>query len=509
MVIKSRERVQKFGEVFTPRWMVKRMLALPEIQILLQDLHTKFIDPCAGEGAFLTEILREKLNFNPYQPLEVLRSIYGVEIQLDNLAYVRKNLAEIIAAHCHTDLEDSRIWQILNQNIIHGDALKLFQPPPKVEEMNLFEGFYMTDTTLTKFFAEMCGLTDEQVKNAVIITNPPYQEDRKGDNKNYSAPVYHKFVEAFHKTSDRVMILHPARCLFNAGATPKDFNQKLLNDEHVTVPIYEPDGSKVFPNAGVDIKGGVAVTYRDANKNFGKIGTFIPLPELQSIHKKVVVDNKNFQPLSKIMHGQMTYKLSDKAYADFPDLPKRLPRRTDTALRTNAFEIMPDIFLENKPNDGHEYFKIEGLIQNKRTSRFVRQDYMIDIPELHHYKVFIPAANGSGSLNEKLSTPLVGLPLVGSTQTFISVGDFHSEAEAVACMKFIKTKFARALLGILKVTQHNPPEKWKFVPLQDFSADSDIDWSRSIDRIDLLLYQKYALTYDEIKFIETHVKPME
>lgn len=64
------------------------------------------------------------------------------------------------------------------------------------------------------------------------------------------------------------------------------------------------------------------------------------------------------------------------------------------------------------------------------------------------------------------------------------------------------------MLGILKITQHNPPEKWKYVPLQDFTENSDIDWTKSIPEIDQQLYKKYGLDKDEIEFIETHVKAM-
>ena len=76
-------------------------------------------------------------------------------------------------------------------------------------------------------------------------------------------------------------------------------------------------------------------------------------------------------------------------------------------------------------------------------------------------------------------------------------------------MKYIKTKFARALLGVLKVTQDNPPDKWEYVPLQDFTSSSDIDWTQSVAEIDVALYKKYNLSDEEIEFIETHVKAMD
>ncbi len=125
------------------------------------------------------------------------------------------------------------------------------------------------------------------------------------------------------------------------------------------------------------------------------------------------------------------------------------------------------------------------------------------------YKVLIPKSNGSGAIGEVLSTPLIGEPLIGYTFSFIGIGAFDTYKEAEHLLKYIKTKFARTALGILKITQDNLPEKWKYVPLQDFTNNSDIDWSKSIPEIDKQLYAKYGLSEEEINFIEQNVKPME
>lgn len=65
------------------------------------------------------------------------------------------------------------------------------------------------------------------------------------------------------------------------------------------------------------------------------------------------------------------------------------------------------------------------------------------------------------------------------------------------------------MLGILKATQDNKKEAWRLVPLQDFTASSDIDWSQSVADIDRQLYRKYSLSESEIAFIEEKVRPME
>ena len=94
-------------------------------------------------------------------------------------------------------------------------------------------------------------------------------------------------------------------------------------------------------------------------------------------------------------------------------------------------------------------------------------------------------------------------PLVGCTQTFITCPS-GSEEECINVDKYINTKFVKALLSVLKVTQHNPPATWQFVPLQNFSNNSDIDWSGSLANIDKQLYKKYELDDAEINFIESH-----
>jgi hypothetical protein len=93
-------------------------------------------------------------------------------------------------------------------------------------------------------------------------------------------------------------------------------------------------------------------------------------------------------------------------------------------------------------------------------------------------------------------------------KTFITIGTFSEQSEADACLKYVKSKFTRAMLGVLKITQHNPAKVWKYVPLQDFTNASDIDWSKPIPEIDQQLYSKYKFDADEIAFIELHIKPM-
>ncbi len=95
------------------------------------------------------------------------------------------------------------------------------------------------------------------------------------------------------------------------------------------------------------------------------------------------------------------------------------------------------------------------------------------------------------------------------TETYLVVDHFDSEEQAVNLSKYLKTRFVRFLIAQLASTQHLSKDKFAYVPLQDFTSNSDIDWSVSIADIDRQLYRKYGLSADEVAFIEKMIKPME
>ena len=339
-----------------------------------------------------------------------------------------------------------------------------------------------------------------------IIGNPPYQDETLGDNKGFAPPIYNKFLENAYEIADAVEMIHPARFLFNAGSTPKEWNRRMLSDEHLKVLYYEQDSSKVFANT--DIKGGVAITYHDKNKDFGAIEIFTAYVELNGILKKVI-HNENFVELSKIVVSSYSYHFTDQMHKDFPEAIEQLSKGHMYDLKSNIFERLPEVFCDQKPQDTFSYIQILGRENSERVYKYIRKDYVNKACNLDKYKIFLPKANGIGLLGEVLSAPLIAGPKIGATETFLSIGSFDTQKEVECALKYIKTKFARVLLGTLKTTQDITPDKWKNVPLQDFTVSSDIDWSKSVHEIDAQLYEKYGLDEQEIDFIESHVKEME
>lgn len=354
------------------------------------------------------------------------------------------------------------------------------------------------------------------------IGNPPYQQEQESANsegslKNFAPPVYNLFIDAATEVAEKVELIHPARFLFNAGSTPKAWNEKMLNDEHFKVLKYEPDSDKVFPGLSTPIKGGIAITYHDKSKAFGAIQAFAQYPEANTVAHKVTSRN-DFISLSNIIYSRTAYRLTEALHKDFPNVRYkedengnnvgRLSKGHDYDMASNIFERLPMVFKDKKPTDSDSYIRILGREDNKRIYKWIERKYVNTVDNLEYYKVLIPQANGNGSFGETISNPIVEVPGVGNTETFISIGKFSTESEANSASLYIKTKFARMLLSVLKVTQNGNKPVWKMIPLQDFSSQSDIDWRGSISDIDKQLYAKYGLSQEEIDFIEENVKEM-
>ena len=458
-----------------------------------------------------------------------VQSTYGYEYQGDNLLLARVNLLLTYAEHLQarwqrkpTKEELQPIANIISWNLWQMDGLHLSvpggKPQPETEQLDLFSMFGAAEPQPPTVSCKVKNWRSNKTQNFetiqegstsmkfdYVIGNPPYQEEAPGTSTS-DKPVYHTFMDAAYSVSDKVELITPARFLFDAGATPSVWNRKMLNDTHFKVLQYESDAKYFF--SSIELPGGIAISYRDATRNFGAMKQFIQYNELNKIARKV--KEKHEKTLNSIMYPQNKFNLSN-LYEDFPILKTRIGSDgKDKRFRQIVMERFPEIFSEQKSDDS---LRTLGLIGRQREYRYISRRYVEYETWIDKYKVFVPFSNGaSGTLGKEparlISKPALGLPGDGITQTFIGIGEFGTKTEADNLMKYILSKFARILLGILKVTQGNKPETWSYVPLQDFTAHSDIDWSKSVAEIDQQLYRKYDLTADEIEFIETHVKEM-
>lgn len=355
-----------------------------------------------------------------------------------------------------------------------------------------------------------------KMKFDVVVGNPPYQENDNGkrDDGSISAsatPLYHYFFDLAKSISnERTCLIYPARWLYGSGKGLGKFNAKMLESKNIKSLTLFQESSKIFPNT--DIKGGVLFTVFDKKyegmaditvfdrENFkhsfesylntADSGIFIPFKEMVDIFKKVSkktdLSSNSFQ---SIVSSRKPYGLSTNFFSN----PSKYG--------------LPPIMSERVSNDDLE---IIGLEDSKRIKKYVNINYPIKTgtETIDKWKLFAGKAMGSGIFGEKVPDLPVGGPGTIATETFIRIGAFDSKGEAEAVKKYFYTKFFRALLGIVKTTQDAPSRVYKFIPLQDFTVNSDIDWLKSISEVDQQLYKKYELSKSEINFIEEKVKEM-
>ena len=487
--------------------------------------------------------------------LLALAHVYGYEWQGDNLLLAREALlATFVDYHeqrfsCRPAQDIIRkAAEIIAWNVWQMDGLKAVVPASCHDEKTVEAGLFETIETITpcagcqkddvlQHNGQQCRLrrwlpsatetpdsfecnyTDFITKKHktyhkrkwlmrfdFVVGNPPYQDETLGEQKNYMPPVYHLFMDSAYSISDKVELVTPARFLFDAGSTPAVWNKKMLTDKHLKILLYEPDSSKVFPN--INFRGGVAVSYRDAGKDYGEIEVFTPYKELNGILKKILPIVKEHS-LADIAISRTSYRLTDTMHKENPKAMSCLTKGHPYDMATNIFDLLPFVFHTNKPNDGKEYIMVVGRENNERCYKYIRRDYVNEVSNLSKYKILLTKASGKGEFGEGLASLILGFPMLANTETFLSIGNFDTESEALHLQSYIKSKFLRALLSVLKVTQDITPIKFKYVPLQDFTMSSDIDWSQSISSIDLQLYDKYELSEEERNFIETHVKEMD
>lgn len=577
------ERTRQHAEVFTPLWVVKKMNDFADVQWFERKdgiykytddgkisftvkkhwklyVDAKRMEITCGEAPFLatrydvetgeaipvedrTGLLDRKLRVVSENAKDIdewkerafraVQSIYGYELQGDNLLIARVNILCTVEEHMiqRWKQKPEKAWleklcNVIAWNLWQMDGIKGCVPvppipteeqlslfPPLQEQANLFGETEHSEISCRLFdwradrsirFQTLREKGSKAMKFDFIIGNPPYQDEVKdSDNKTFMPSIYNLFMDEAFRISDRVELIHPARFLFNAGQTPKAWNEKMLEDPHFKVLHYEPDGSRIFPNT--EIKGGIAITYHDTHKDFGAIHIFTKFPELNSILHKVspYIEQHNF---TEIMQNQSRFNL-DALYHKHPEFQAIIGSNgKDKRFRNNIFEKV-ELFSTEKINN--DDLSIVGVIRNKRQWRFFPKEFT-DLTQgnLYKWKVIIGAASGAGIFGETISPPLILEPGQGYTQTYIGVGAFETKENTEHLQSYIKSKFFRTMLGVLKITQHNEIGTFRLVPLQDFTPASDIDWSKSIPEIDQQLYAKYGLDAEEIDFIETHVKPM-
>ena len=341
---------------------------------------------------------------------------------------------------------------------------------------------------------------DDNMKFNAIVGNPPYQETLDS-GRSLAKQLFPSFIEIGIKLNPKYLsLITPARW-FTADAQDNSFPKLrdfLRKNNHFSF-LFTHDGKKLFPNTELslvdyflwdkDYTGDAYfVENTDNQTNTLKrplfengIDIIIPQNNIVSIIQKI--KGTNFTPLNTITSGRDAFGIVGKNFES----------RSTAESFENAVAVQC------------AYEQV----------RFVARDSISKGTDfLKSYKVFTSKGNGGAGLLTDgkpvniIGKSYIGLPNMACTDSLIPFGKFKIITEAQNLQKYMSTKFLRFCVGILKVSQNLYQNVYSFVPLQDFTSNSDIDWSKSISEIDNQLYAKYGLSEDEITFIESKIKPM-
>ncbi|MGL4987455.1 MAG: Eco57I restriction-modification methylase domain-containing protein [Treponemataceae bacterium] len=341
------------------------------------------------------------------------------------------------------------------------------------------------------------------MKFDAIVGNPPYNVIDGGHGSS-ALPVYNTFVEIAKKLEPIYLsMIMPSRWM-TGGKGLNNFRENMLNDKHIKILHDYLDSSDCFPS--VQIEGGICYFLWDLNTE-GKCKIYSHLID-KSVSCAEMFLNKNSTDilirdvtivsiLNKIV---LTEENSFEKYV--------LPR--------NPFGISNEILDKCIENSKPDTYKILGRFDNKRGIKFlsnksitIKNDNLVN-----EWKVFVSKADGAaGQIGNPIPARIIGKAEIGEpnmicSETFLTIGAFNSKQITQNVIIFMATKFFRFMVGIRK-NKNMTRDTYKFVPLQDFTKKSDIDWSKTIPEIDKQLYAKYNLNTDEISFIEKMIKSME
>ena len=277
----------------------------------------------------------------------------------------------------------------------------------------------------------------------------------------------------------------------------------MLNDHRIRIVHDFTDSALCFP--GVDIMGGV--NYFLWERDNPGICSYNLHNEKDSF--ETIIGYLNASGAGIVIRDAKAISIIDK-------IKKIEGDYISNELNNFSGLVSPKDFFTNKQLltsswKGYSVTKTrEASIKYYLNKAIHKQDYawvrLSDIPKnldsIPINKVYIPAANGSNDI--VLGKPFYGEAQSACSQTYLVIGynpERHSFSEEICknIITYIQTKFFRYLVSIKKKTQNGPRGVYQFAPLQDFSKP----WT------DEELYAKYALTQEEIDFIESMIKPME
>ena len=492
---------QKFGkigesEVVTPEKVATEMINLLPDEFLNKCIENKepILDIASKEGEFAIALYKRfkalGYNLEDYKDLiysiptsnityEFTRKIY--ELLGLNISSIAKkfNSYDLLKIKCGNEIDHDKIKKILNQK-------------------KQFNEITLQDVV-------QIGGDEIVVKFGAVVGNPPYQEDDGGAQKS-AKPIYHHFVRMSKILGEKYStLIIPARW-YAGGKGLDDFREEMLNDKTIQQLDDFLHPEEVFPDT--NNRGGVCYFLRNSSYNNEinnvKVVSHYNANNISSAYRKMKTRN-----LDIFIRDQKSIDILDKVFID-----EKLITMEEYISPRKPFGIESNIINTSKWSTNIKSFTnpIKCLAKGLKFGYIDLQNVVFHRNWIEKWKVYTPRANNVGTeLNDDNLNTIIGQPNSICTEAYIVIGaDLElNENSANNIRKYFKSKFARFMHGIAKASHDASRTTYKFVPVQDFTSNSDINWSKSIAEIDKQLYKKYGLSEDEINYIESMIKPME
>lgn len=480
-------------EVFTPPEVVNRMLDLlpPD---LWSNPSARFLDPVSKTGVFLREIARRLMMGLAEQiPDMQERANHILGHQLFGLAITElTGFVSRRSVYCSKTANgqysvctafDDEQGNILYEPMQHewqngrcrycGASREVYERDASMESHAY--RFIHTDNPENLF---------PDMRFDVIIGNPPYQLSDGGAQAS-AIPLYHRFIQQAKKLKPRYLVMIVPSRWFSGGRGLDDFRDEMLRDTHISTIVDYPDATDCFP--GVEIKGGVCYFLWEANQqSLCKITTC--LKDRVSTMERPLLERDcdtfiRYNEAIPILRKVQKYDKKTTKFSSLVSSQKPFGLRTYVQ-GTNEYSV-----------------GCLKLYANKHIGYVFPKDITDSNKLIGKHKVFISSAYNAGDTypHQIINKPFYGEPDSCCTETYIAIGPFSSKQEADNVISYMKCRFFRFLVLLLKISQHAAQKVYSLVPVQDFSES----WT------DEKLYAKYGLTDEEIAFIESMIRPME
>ena len=408
---------------------------------------------------------------------------------------------------CDTVEEQQRIWdEVIKENIFVICKTKMAKSITRRTLLGFREGksnLHAFDDLINQIKNNQKELIEKINKGQVfkrfkdmkfnaIVGNPPYQI-MDGGTKSSATPIYNSFVDMVKKIGSQYSsLIIPARW-YGGGKGLDQFRDDMLEDRHI-IKLHDFIHSEdCFPT--VEIKGGLCYFLRDQTQE---------APCHIFTHDQSIVEQK---PRYLKVDGCDVHIRFEEALDILSKVNNMMISSFDSYVSTQKpFGLRTFVHGKNKP-----FANSIKLYENGGVGYISRNDVEKNDALIDKYKVFISRAYnaGDGFPHQIIGKPIIGEPASCCTETYILIGPYEERDICLNVEKYIRSRFFRFMVMLKKSSQQVPSTVFTLVPNQDFTSQSDIDWSKSIPEIDQQLYTKYNLSEDEINFIKKMIKPME